>query len=183
MTRKDYHQSSLHLCLLGNCDVFLFKKKCRRLQIRIDLTMLNVEIVNSTTQTSWFYLLKTPASDGFILAAITLNYAAAECDVYKRTLALQRRLEPRSVLFKVPYTKPLYRLPLWRGQRLFCWGFFSPGFLEGTQVSSRWQEDETQRQPGESLEGEPGAAALKCWAGPRWIKGRRPPPYALHCDA
>lgn len=44
--------------------------------------MSNVETVSLTTQPSWFYLLKQPASDGFILPAVTLNYAAAECDVY-----------------------------------------------------------------------------------------------------
>lgn len=36
---------------------------------------------------------------------------------------------------------------------------FFPGFLEGAQVSGRWQQDETQRQPGESLEGEPGSGS------------------------
>lgn len=41
---------------------------------------------------------------------------------------------------------------------MFCFCFF-PGFLEGTQVSSRWQKDETQRQPGESLEGKPGSGS------------------------
>lgn len=67
------------------------------------------------------------------------------------------------VFFKVPETEPLYCLPLWRGRCLLLWRFFCfvppppTGFLEGTQVSSRWQEDETQRQPGESLEGTPGS--------------------------
>lgn len=53
-----------------------------------------------------------------------------------------------------PYTASHY------GEDTVCFlgRFFSPGFLEGTQVSSRWQEDETQRQPGESLEGEPGSS-------------------------
>lgn len=44
------------------------------------------------------------------------------------------------------------------GERRALHFFFSPPeFLEGAQVSGRWQEDETQRQPGESLEGEPGS--------------------------
>lgn len=36
---------------------------------------------------------------------------------------------------------------------------FFTDFLEGAQVSGRWQQDETQRQPGESLEGEPGSGS------------------------
>lgn len=72
----------------------------------------------------------------------------------------KRGVEPPAVSFKVKH---------WRGNWTFilaptmerkeCFGFFFPGFLEGTQVSSRWQEDETQRQPGESLEGEPGSGS------------------------
>lgn len=41
---------------------------------------------------------------------------------------------------------------------LFIYFFFTD-FLEGAQVSGRWQQDETQRQPGESLEGEPGSGS------------------------
>lgn len=37
--------------------------------------------------------------------------------------------------------------------------FFFTDFLEGAQVSGRWQQDETQRQPGERLEGEPGSGS------------------------
>lgn len=38
-------------------------------------------------------------------------------------------------------------------------GFFSLGFLEEAQVGGRWQQDESQRQPGESLEGKPGSGS------------------------
>lgn len=37
--------------------------------------------------------------------------------------------------------------------------FSTPPFLEGTQVSGRWRQDGTQREPGESLEGAPGSGS------------------------
>lgn len=65
---------------------------------------------------------------------------------------------PPAVSFKVKNWRGnwAYWLPLWEGQSVLV---FFPGFLEGTQLSSRWQEDEAQRQPGESLEGEPGSGS------------------------
>lgn len=37
--------------------------------------------------------------------------------------------------------------------------FSTPPFLEGTQVSGRWRQDGTRREPGESLEGAPGSGS------------------------
>lgn len=75
----------------------------------------------------------------------------------------RKGLEPPTVLFKVKNWRENWAsmlAPTMREERVlsFCFFFFPP-FLEGTQVSGRWQQDETQRQPGESLEGEPGSGS------------------------
>lgn len=71
----------------------------------------------------------------------------------------RRGLKPPAIFFKVKSWRGNWASMLAPGmERRGCSVFF-PGFLEGAQVSGRWQQDETQRQPGESLEGEPGSSS------------------------
>lgn len=52
-------------------------------QMSIDLIFIfSVEIVNSIAQTSSFFLLQKPASDGFNLPTVTVNYSAIEGNLY-----------------------------------------------------------------------------------------------------
>lgn len=71
---------------------------------------------------------------------------------------LPEAIKPPAASFTVKCRRENWAFKLrWREGAPFF--FFFTDFLEGAQVSGRWQQDETQRQPGESLEGEPGSGS------------------------
>lgn len=106
VTRKDRHQSTL-VCLLGNRDIW---KKINKKAFQSRCVMIHTHIwhwgILPFLQTCtgkwvliWFfmlcwnaelhnpsqlilYLLKKPASDGFNVLFVTLNYSSPECNLY-----------------------------------------------------------------------------------------------------
>lgn len=75
-------------------------------------------------------------------------------------------------------TGPPYWLPLWRG-RVFLF-FFPQDFWRDPKSAADGGRMGLRGNLGRAWKASQEVAALKCWAGPHWIKGRRPPPYALH---
>lgn len=129
------------------------------------------------------YLLKKPASDGFNLLFVTLNYSSPECNLYSWTLPLPRKLTPWSMFFNAQETQPPYYLTLWRGRCLFLWVLFPQDFWREPKSAADGRRMRLRDNLGRAWKASQEAATLKCWAGLCWIKERRPPPYALHCDA
>lgn len=89
-------------------------------------------------------------------------------------------LKPPSVSFKVKD---------WRGnwasmlaptmERRGCLFFFQDFWREPKSVADG-RRMRLRDNLGRAWKASQEAAALKCWAGLHWIKGRRPPPYAPH---
>lgn len=204
VTRKDRHESML-VCLLGNCDIWKTKKSFSN-QVHDDTyTHLTLGNASISQDLHWqmramlyvicwntelhnlnqliLYLLKKPASDGVNLLFVTLNYSSPECNLYSWTLPLPSRLKPWSVFFNAQETEPPYSLPPCRGRCLFLWVLLPQDFWREPKSAADGRRMRLRDNLGRAWKASQEAAALKCWAGLCWIKGRRPPPYALHYDA